>query len=189
MKRSRSIRLVQMSAAALVLVACDDPVEVGVFETVDQCTLAGNGAADCERALAAAVEQHPAVAPRYASLADCEGEFGAGQCTPAPEVATTEAGQAAQAGHGSFFMPLMAGYMMGRMMGPGAVAQPLYRPAAAAPGAGTAWHTATGTRVAQSTGMTRVPSTLAQQPRPQTTTLSRGGFGAQAARFGGGAAG
>ncbi len=192
MKRSQSIRLVQMGAVALTLAACEEPVEVGVFETIGQCVTAGNTAAQCETALTAAQEQHRQVAPRYATRQDCEAEFGASQCTPAPANAAPAADgsaptQQAQAGFGGGFMPLMAGYMMGRMMGGGgAMAQPLYRPAATAPGAGSGWHTATGAPVARSTGVTTVPRALAQAAPAQGGTIARGGFGARAAQFGGG---
>ena len=192
MKRSQSIRLVQMGAVALTLAACEERVEVGVFETVGQCVAAGNEAAQCETALGAAQEQHQQVAPRYASQEDCEAEFGASQCTPAPANAVLAAdgaapAQQAQAGFGGGFMPIMAGYMMGRMMsGGGAMAQPLYRPAATAPGAASGWHTAAGAPVARGTGVTTVPRAMTQAATAQSGTIARGGFGARAAQFGGG---
>lgn len=191
MKRSQSIRLVQMGAVALTLAACEERVEVGVFETIGQCIAAGNPAAQCETALQAAQEQHQQVAPRYATQQDCEAEFGASQCTPAPAAgAPAEEGaapQVAQAGFGGGFMPLMAGYMMGRMMsGGGAMTQPLYRPAATAAGAGGAFHTAAGAPVARGAGFATVPRSVAQAPAARSGTIARGGFGARAARFGGG---
>lgn len=194
MKRSQSIRLVQMGAVALTLAACEERVEVGVFETVGQCIEAGNAAAQCETALEAAQEQHRQVAPRYANQQDCEAEFGASQCTPAGAAPGAEGAaptQQAQAGFGGAFMPIMAGYMMGRMMsGGGATAQPLYRPAATAPGAASGWHTAAGAPVARSPGVTSVPRAIAQaSPTARSGTIARGGFGARAAQFGGGGIG
>jgi len=192
MKRSQSIRLVQMGAVALTLAACEERVEVGVFESVGQCISAGNTAAECETALKAAQEQHQEVAPRYATRQDCEAEFGSSQCTPAPAAKTADgaapAQQQAQAGFGGAFMPLMAGYMMGRMMSGGG-AQPLYRPTATTPGAATGWHTAAGAPVARGTGVASVPRAVTQAAAPQSGTIARGGFGARAAQFGGGGIG
>jgi len=199
MKRSASLRLVLMGSAALTLSACDEAVEVGVFETVEQCQIMGYSQSACETAIQAAARDHLQNAPRYASKADCEAEFG--RCeTPAQAASETPPGagtgqpgqtpgQVAQnqgGGFGSFFMPMMAGYMIGNMMGNrGGMAQPLYRPVGetARAAGGTGLYAGNGTRVAGGTGLTRMPeSTLsaARAPAASTSTLSRGGFGARA---------
>src|SRR3546814_13904190 len=76
MKRSASLRLVLMGGAALTLAGCEEPVEVGVFETMQQCTVMGYSESACETAIAAATREHLQSAPRYATLAACEAEFG-----------------------------------------------------------------------------------------------------------------
>src|SRR3546814_781309 len=106
---------------------------------MQQCTVMGYSESACETAIAAATREHLQSAPRYATLADCEAEFGtcesaaaAASDTPPTQTPGPDQ-QTAQSSMGSFFMPLMAGYMMGQMMGGrGAMAQPLYRPMGAA---------------------------------------------------------
>lgn len=198
MKRSTSLRLVLMGSAALTLSACEEAVEVGVFETVEQCEVMGYSKSACETAIQAAAREHLQNAPRYASKADCEAEFG--RCeTPAqaasqnppgagsgqnPTQTPDQMAQNSGGGFGSFFMPMMAGYMIGNMMGNrGATAQPLYRPvgetARAAGGPGL--FAGNGTRVAGGTGLTRMPAaTLDAARAPATQTLARGGFGQRA---------
>jgi uncharacterized protein YgiB involved in biofilm formation len=86
-------------------------------------------------------------------------------------------------GFGSFFMPMMAGYMIGNMMGNrGGMAQPLYRPVGeTARQSGGGLFAGNGTRVAGGTGLTRMPESALNAARaPATSTLSRGGFGARA---------
>ena len=189
MKRSASLRLVLMGGAALTLAGCEEPVEVGVFETVQQCTVMGYSESACETAIAAASREHLQSAPRYASRADCEAEFGtcesataAASDTPPSQTQGPDQ-QAAQSSMGSFFMPLMAGYMMGQMMGGrSAMAQPLYRPMgdAARQAGGTGFYTGAGTKVATQTGLARVPQAALTSTRASGTTLARGGFGARA---------
>jgi len=190
-----------MGGAALTLSACDESVDVGVFETVEQCQTMGYSQSACDTAIQAAAREHLQNAPRYATKADCEAEFGrcetptqaasetppgAGQNAASAQTPNQTPGQVAQnqgGGFGSFFMPMMAGYMIGNMMGNrSAMAQPLYRPVgetARANGGGL--FAGNGTRVAGATGMTRMPeSTLSAARAPATSTLSRGGFGARA---------
>ena len=83
-------------------------------------------------------------------------------------------------------MPMMAGYMIGNMMG-GNRAQPLYMPRQDQPNSGTGnsgglgrgYYNGAGERVAGTTGLTRTTQS-AFNPPASTTTLSRGGFGARA---------
>lgn len=198
MKRSASLRLVLMGGAALSLSGCgEEAVEVGIFETVEQCTVMGYSDSACETAIAAATREHVQSAPRYATKSDCESEFGRcesgsaisagnnppGNTTPSE---TPGPGQIAQSGGGmgSFFMPLMAGYMMGQMMGGrGAMAQPLYRPMGetARQAGGTGLYTGNGTKVATQPGRASMPqSALTSARAPAATTMARGGFGARA---------
>ena len=115
MKRSKSIGLITMGISVIALTACDEPkVEALVFDDLQQCLADKDLTREqCESNYNAAREQHAAVAPKYASQAECEAEFGAEKCEQAPQ--RTESG-------GSIFMPLMMGYMMGSMMNRGAVA-------------------------------------------------------------------
>ncbi len=177
MKRSRAIRLVLMGTAALSMAACDDQekVEVGVFETVEQCTLTARYTqAQCEEAIAAAKVEHEKVAPRFANREECEETFGAAKCTPAPENTDPQLRREG----GGWFMPVMMGYMMGRMMSGGSYyGQPLYRAPDAA-----GFSNARGETVARSAGMTSVPASITKAS--VAPSVQRGGFGSSAGRFG-----
>ena len=150
MKRSRSIRLALLGTVGLVgLAGCDDtPVasEGQFFRDASECRKVLD-AASCESQFAAARQEHLKSAPRFASREQCEAQFGVGNCgtpeqvaqAPATGAATPAAGatpaapaqQTAQAGGGgSFFMPLMLGYLGGQMMSRmGQQPQPVYRDA------------------------------------------------------------
>src|SRR5690606_13494470 len=110
MKRSRKTALVLMGSAPLLLVACAQQPEVqtseGLFTSVEACASETMNPGMCREAFDAAQAQADEVAPRYASLEECEAEFGEGKC------ATRQ-----HAGGGSFVGPLMAGFVLSQMMG------------------------------------------------------------------------
>jgi uncharacterized protein YgiB involved in biofilm formation len=127
------------SAGALALSACDgDPgPQTQVFQDEAQCAKS-NDANDCRQALADAREAHRTTAPAFASRETCEAQFGVGNCGPAEAKPTPEqvargegpqaAARTATAGSGgSFFMPLLLGYMMGNTFG--GAGQPVWRDA------------------------------------------------------------
>ena len=132
MKRSRSIRLVLLgSAGAFMLSGCDDPVDVatkGQLFTDAQACESSYDQKECLEAYKRAETAHVDTAPKFANRAECEAEFGVENCTPAPRQTAAEGDPAqANAGGGSWFMPAMMGFMMGRMMGGGYAAAPIYR--------------------------------------------------------------
>lgn len=132
MKRSRSIRLVLLgSAGAFMLSGCDDPVDVatkGQLFTDAQACESAYDQKECLDAYKRAETAHVETAPKFANRAECEAEFGVENCTPAPRQTAVEGDPAqANAGGGSWFMPAMMGFMMGRMMGGGYAAAPIYR--------------------------------------------------------------
>lgn len=183
MRRSRFIALVSMGTATLALTACDDPVQTSVFETVDQCITSGTySREECNANFETARKVHTETAPTFASKADCEAEFGPGQCG-APQ----QPQQQTAMGGGSMFMPLMLGYMMGSMSSGGrsVATQPLYRTPQG--GQAGAFRTATGDVVAKGVGRTTVNanSSVAKAPTP-SSTVARGGFGARASTSAGG---
>ena len=185
MKRSRSLRLVLMGSAVLALSACDDKKDAQVFETVGQCMDLGHTGQECDDAISQARQHQLDSAPRYATKSDCEAEFG--KCEEAPK-ATDKTADApkdpnapvqsyAHSEGGGFFMPLITGYMMGRMLGGGMYGfspMPLYTPMG-----GGGFYTGAGTRVATGPGTTTVAQSTLNEART-TSTLSRGGFGARA---------
>lgn len=202
MKRSSGLKLLLMGSATLALGACDDTTDLtqgSVYDTVTQCQEdRSNAGQDCAGSLAEAERQHLATAPRYDSQQACEEEFGPGRCQTGP------ASEQAASGGGSFFMPLMAGFMIGRLLdggSRGAYAQPLYRPycppgsaggaCAGSSGSGAGgragfggYYTAAGRAVASAPGAVSVPRSAFTETTRSTTTVSRGGFGARAQSVG-----
>jgi len=112
MKRSRRIELALIGAVPLALAACDQPSleqreSKLLYQSLQQCVSEGKVSVDvCEKAYADAVQAHFRTAPRFATMAECEAQFGYEQCHPV----TTS--------NGSWFMPALAGFMIGRALAP-----------------------------------------------------------------------
>ncbi|MEY0302051.1 DUF1190 family protein [Providencia manganoxydans] len=192
-KSWRSYRLAPVAiavSAVFMLSACEESDEtVSLYTNAQDCSQANPSQAEqCTLAYNNALQEAAKTAPKYATQADCIAEFGESMCTQAPAQAsfagtnTSNGEQTAQAqsSSGSMWMPLMMGYMMGRMMGGGAPSQPLFsskNPASPANGkfvdaAGKSY----GPAVAGGRSIS-VPKT-AMAPKPATTsTVTRGGFG------------
>ena len=135
MKRSRAIRLALLGTAGLMsLTACeqaDDPLKSGDFFANAQACESAHNPQECRASFSQAEQEHAKSAPKFTSREQCEAEFGAANCVQAPGQTGQAPGQTAQAGGGSWFMPAMLGFMMGRMMGGGGMmgAAPVYRDA------------------------------------------------------------
>ena len=122
MKKSRSVRLVVLGSASIALAACGDdapPNDARFFSNLQECA-AVYDRAKCLDAKTSAEQTFIAEAPKYSRKEQCETDFGAGNC---------ESQQAsAGSGEGSFFMPMLMGYMMGNMLsGQSRFSQPVYR--------------------------------------------------------------
>jgi len=157
MKKSRTVRLVLLGSAGLMIAACDEapPPDGRFFSTVAECA-AVKGEAECEKAFAESKATFEAEAPKFDRKEQCEAEFGAGNC------------ETRESGAGSFFMPMMMGYMLGN-----AFRQPVYRGPdnrAMVRSGGTSYS------VGQFAGAGRA---AAYQPA-QATPVQRGGFGGTA---------
>jgi uncharacterized protein YgiB involved in biofilm formation len=190
MKRSKKAALILMvPATTLMLAGCgEEPTQAVVFSSPEECAsyMTEASVQQCMADFKAAQALHPQVAPKYVNKTECEADFGAGNCETAPQ----------QHASGSFFMPLMMGYMAGQMFNRGganaAAGQPQQAAAAGAARNGVqpqplyksgddrgTFRTATNTPVARQSGPTTVrPSQV--QPRA-AQVARRGGFGAQAA--------
>lgn len=174
--------------AVFMLSGCEKTDEtVSMYQNADDCSSANPGkSAECTASYNNALKEAERTAPKYASREDCVAEFGEGQCQQAPAQAgmAPENQAQAQSGGGSFWMPLMAGYMMGRMMSGGMQQQPLFsskNPASPAYGQYTD-ASGKGYGAAQSGRTMNVPKT-AMAPKPATTsTVTRGGFGESVAK-------
>lgn len=182
-KRSRTVALTILGAAAFTVAGCrEEQVDAQAFPDLASCqAAAGDGALftdeQCRQAFAEAETLHVESAPRYDSLAVCEEQHGQGNCG-------SEAEQTGGGGSGSIFMPLLAGYLIGNMLGRAgsgmAASQPIYRNASG--GFTNAARTSTfssnsgrGTMGTQQ--FTRPARTVGQAPMTRATAASRGGFG------------
>lgn len=127
----------------------------------------------CRASYSEAVAESERTAPKYASQQDCEAEFGSENCQSVE-----------RAEGGSFFMPLMAGYMLGQLMnGQRRAVNPLYSSSRPDSPMHQRWTGADGKTYGRATpGQVRVPVD-ALKPKPtQMNTLQRGRFGAAVAR-------
>lgn len=121
-KGSKSLSLVLMGSLTVALGGCgsEEPTEeFRAYKSIDECVKEEIfSQLECREMAIAAVQQNP----QFTSQADCEKEFGEGQCTQ-PENVQGER-------QGSSWMPLLAGYMVGRYLGGGGMmrgSQPLYQ--------------------------------------------------------------
>jgi uncharacterized protein YgiB involved in biofilm formation len=107
MKRSRSVKLVLMSAVPVMLTACgDDAREPVIYQSVDSCVQAGEmSAAECNQRFNEAWSEHQQTAPRFTSREECARQYSAEQCQ-----------ETRAANGGSFFMPALMGFMVGRAL-------------------------------------------------------------------------
>ncbi|MDB5452617.1 MAG: surface protein, partial [Caulobacteraceae bacterium] len=115
-KRSNTLTLTTaMAATGLALTACDpaqdqaarQPVEAVAYADLNQCKIANEVPdAECDRAFAAAKVDDEKSAPRYEERASCEEAYGPGNCVP----------RGYNNGGGSFFTPLLTGFVIGRML-------------------------------------------------------------------------
>ncbi|MFT5701310.1 MAG: hypothetical protein ACI8ZB_004201 [Desulforhopalus sp.] len=159
--------------AAVSLVSCSSQEEVTVVSSVDDCAANTElNLVECEAAYQKAQAEAERTGPKYNSNVQCETEFGSGQCT--------------QSRSGGFFMPMMSGFMIGRMMSGnssygGTAYNPVYRYNNRNSSQYNRVMTADGTVIGKAGQRSyRVnKSTMSSKPTV-TRTVSRGGFGATA---------
>ncbi|HCC0172776.1 TPA: DUF1190 family protein [Cronobacter sakazakii] len=170
--------------AAFMLAGCEKSDEtVQLYQNADDCSAANPGkSAECTTAYNNALKEAERTAPKYATREDCVAEFGEDQCK---QVNNTNTNQATQQ-TGSMWMPLMAGYMMGRLMGGGMgfAQQPLFSSRNPASPAYGKYTDASGRNYgAAQPGRTMTVPKSAMAPKPATTsTITRGGFGDSVAK-------
>lgn len=180
--------------AVFMLAGCEKSDEtVSMYQNADDCSHANPGkSAECQATYQAALKEAERTAPKYSSREACVAEFGEGQCQQAPaqaSLASTGQGENQAQGQqsGSFWMPLMAGYMMGRMMSGGMGGyqqQPVFTSKNPSSPAYGKYTDASGKNygAAQPGRSMNVPKT-AMAPKPATTsTVTRGGFGESVAK-------
>ena len=175
-KRSRLMPAILLGAGAFALSACeDDRVDATAFPDLASCQSAARegsvpfSPADCDAAFAEALVEYERSAPRYDDLALCEEQHG-GACV-AEE----------RSGGSSIFLPLMAGYLVGSMLGNNrAGTQPLYRDAAgryATASGGTVLNGNRGSGKLAPSAFRAAPATATAAPMTRATVRATGGFG------------
>lgn len=191
-KSWRSYRLAPVAiavSAVFMLSACEESDEtVSLYTNAQDCSQANPSQAEqCTLAYNNALQEAAKTAPKYATKEDCIAEFGEAMCTQAPAQASfsSTAGNGeqtaqAQSSSGSMWMPLMMGYMMGRMMGGSAPSQPLFSSKNPASPANGKFVDATGKSYGPAVAGGRsisIPKTAMAPKPPTTSTITRGGFG------------
>ena len=166
----------------------DDTEQLTIYSDVQDCISNNpNMAAECRVVYESAVQEAIETAPKYATIEECTADFGLENCQSVSQAASSienpavaETQQAASGG-GGFFMPLLAGYMMGKMMsGMGAnnnmAHKPVYSPKDAN-GRPTNFYDSTGKSygAAQSGRTVSVPKNEIKSKA--AGTVQRGGFG------------
>ena len=176
MKRSRGIVLTTLMAGTGVsLTACEGdpggkPVDAISYASVAECRSAGAiPAAECDTAFAQAQKANEQNAPRFDDRQTCEEQYGVAQCVPR--------------NNGSFFTPLLTGFIVGQMMGNmggGYRGAPMYRDRFGG------YYGGAGRQITRdyATGRTRIGSDAfnpaARAParvQSRSAVISRGGFG------------
>lgn len=175
--------------AVFMLAGCEQSDEtVTLYQNADDCSAANPGkGAECTTAFNNAQKEAERTAPKYATREDCVAEFGEGQCQQTPaQAGVAPENQAQTQSSGSFWMPLMAGYMMGRMMsgGAGFQQQPVFTSKNPSSPAYGKYTDASGKNYgAAQPGRTMTVPKTAMAPKPATTsTVTRGGFGESVAK-------
>ena len=181
-KRSNRVAIAIVGATAFTLAGCrEEQVDAAAYPNLQSCLddAARGGiftAQDCETSFAQAQTLHVEAAPRYDALEVCEEQHGEGACG-------TEA-TATQGGSGSVFMPLLAGYLIGNMLGGRAgmsAAQPLYKSSDGRftnASRSSTFSSNTGSAKLNTSQFTRPAATVGKTPMTRATASSRGGFGA-----------
>lgn len=180
-KRSNRVAIAILGAAAFTLAGCrEEQVDAAAYPDLQSCTdEATRGGMftvqDCEAAIAEAETLHVESAPRYDSLQVCEEQHGEGACG-------TEA-SAQQGGSGGIFMPLLAGYLIGNMLGGRtgmAASQPLYKTSDGKftnAARSSTFSSNRGAAKLNTAQFTRPAATAGKTPMSRATATSRGGFG------------
>jgi uncharacterized protein YgiB involved in biofilm formation len=169
MKRSSHIALVLMGTSPLLLTACSqESSDEGLYTSVQACIEQTNDSYSCNQSFQQAQREYEQSAPRYASQEECVAAHGADQC----HVVQQQHG-------GSIFMPMMAGYIMGRMLSGNRVAGLAGSPAFKDRAGGFQRPVAGANGVYRPGSLGRPAMAPVQMAANQKPTASRGGFGGQ----------
>ncbi len=161
-----------LGIAVATLAGCGSQEKVNVVNSVEECVSKTElNLEECEAAYQKAVAEAERTGPKYNSRAQCEAEFGYGQCGSSRS--------------GGIFMPMMSGFMIGQMMSGsnygGASYNPVYRYNRPSSSLHNRIMTADGTVIGKPGQSSYRVSKSSMNSKPSVTrTVSRGGFGAVA---------
>jgi uncharacterized protein YgiB involved in biofilm formation len=191
LKRSRTLQVTSlMATVGFSMSACGSPQSsipvapaepVLAYTSLDECR-AANDIPDEECVVASNVagQQADESGPRYASRAECEGQWGPEQCRPL------------NSGGGSFFGPLATGFIIGQLMNGGGYrgGGPLYRDRNGqySNGYGGGYLSRdyrTGRTITNARDHTPAARQAPARVQSRTTVVSRGGFGGGGRGYGG----
>lgn len=190
LKRSRSLHMTSlMATVGFSMSACggsdapspplNPPEPTFAFTSLDECKTSGVvSETQCDMAYSAAQAEAETSAPRYATKAECEGQWGPEQCRPLNQ------------GGGSFFGPLATGFIIGQLINGGYRGGPLYRDREGeysnGYGGGHVWRDyRTGRTLTNAGEHTQVARQAPARVQSRTAVVSRGGFGGGGRGFGG----
>ncbi|MEJ2694787.1 MAG: DUF1190 domain-containing protein, partial [Candidatus Thiodiazotropha sp.] len=155
---------------SVVLAGCSDTQKSKIYKTVDQCVVDNPGQAEqCERAYQTALSKAETSGPKYRSLNDCAVDFDRSQCV--------------ERRSGGVFVPLMAGFMIGRLLdnNRGYQSAPIYTSYRYGSPLYGSWHGSDGSNYGSSNYRSIRTGNSAFKSKPAVTrTMSRGGFGSVA---------
>lgn len=116
MRKLFSAKPIAVGVSSILLAACgDDREDAHFFAGVEECqTRYPEHHAICQSAYADAVREAARTSPKYLDRVSCEHEFGVNQCI------------SYGAGNGDWFMPFMAGYMVGGLFSNRHYSSPLF---------------------------------------------------------------
>ncbi|MCJ8313352.1 MAG: DUF1190 domain-containing protein [Saccharospirillaceae bacterium] len=158
-----------IAGASLFLASCGGGKEEAyVANTAEDCAENTELTLDqCEIAYKQALVESAKTAPRYNSRNSCEQDFGSSQCY--------------RSNSSGFFIPLMAGYLIGNLMG-GNNYNPVYGYSGSNSGLRNNYVLSDGTSIgSRNNKYVHVNKSDVRKSKPKaTTTVSRGGFGSSA---------
>ncbi|MEJ2404180.1 MAG: DUF1190 domain-containing protein [Candidatus Thiodiazotropha sp.] len=169
-KRKRLTPTILAASISMILVGCSDIQNGKIYKTVNQCINENPSHAEaCETAYQAALSEAERSGPKYRSISDCAVDFDRSQCV--------------ESRSGGVFMPLMAGFMIGRLLdnGRGYQSAPIYTSYRYGSPLYGSWHGSDGANYGRSNYHVIKTDKSAFKTKPAVTrTMSRGGFGSVA---------
>nr|WP_086938494.1 DUF1190 family protein [Thaumasiovibrio occultus] len=181
-KSWRYFSIAPITAAVLAGCSGDPETKAVIYKSLDDCQSENPTRAEqCEIAYVNALLEAQRTAPKYASIEDCEADFGKEACV---SMANAGLPQASASSNQSWFMPAMAGFMFARMLNDRRYySQPMYYSSVPSSRYYDTWSSADGHRYGSSKGSARTVTVTSRDLEPKPTvarTISRGGFGSTA---------